>query len=275
MILFNTDTSNLTFTGQTSVFASDVQGTLTLASGASITASGGLNVAVAPGLSGTLVVGPGASYLGTATAQDITDVFGGTSYLFNVGSSPFHTSGVGASGTAIVEGPGALVDTGANAGASVGWFPGSTGLLHISAGGVAKFATTNPALNVSLNVGRQGTGMVTVDGAGSQLQLTGSMYAGRAGIGTVTLTNGAVLTETAVGTGNGSNFGTGGSTPFLTGGTGTLNVLSGSTATFGDSLGFGQNGATGVGLVSDATVGDRFWMRERTRSTSAELARAR
>ena len=57
-----------------------------------------------------------------------------------------------------------------------------------------------------------------------------------------------------MGTGNGSNFGTGGSNPFLTGGTGTLNVLSGSTATFGDSVGFGQNGATGVGLVSEATL---------------------
>ena len=153
-----------------------------------------------------------------------------------------------------MEGPGALVDTGANAGATVGTLPGSTGLLQISAGGVAKFATTNPSNFVSLQVGRQGTGTVTVDGAGSQLQLTGLMYAGRAGTGTVTLSNGASLTETAVGTGNGSNFGTGGSTPFLTGGTGTLNVLSDSTATFGDSLGFGQNGATGVGLVSDATL---------------------
>ena len=119
---------------------------------------------------------------------------------------------------------------------------------------MAKFATTNPSNFVSLQVGRQGTGTVTVDGAGSQLQLTGLMYAGRAGTGTVTLSNGASLTETAVGTGNGSNFGTGGSTPFLTGGTGTLNVLSDSTATFGDLLGFGQNGATGVGLVSDATL---------------------
>jgi autotransporter family porin len=236
----NNDASDLTLTGQTTLFSIDMSGTLTLASGASMTASGGLGIAVAPGSSGTFVVEPGASYHGTYPAQN-------QFYLFNVGE------GANATGTAIISGPGALVDTGAN-GASVGQFPTSTGLLQISAGGVAKFATTNPALSVSLQVGRQGTGMVTVDGAGSQLQLTGAMYAGRAGIGTVTLTNGASLTETAVGTGNGSNFGTGGSNPFLTGGTGTLNVLSGSTATFGDSLGFGQNGATGVGLVSDATL---------------------
>jgi autotransporter family porin len=253
VIHLNNNASSLAFTGQASLFAIDIQGTLKLASGASITDAGALDVAAAPDGSGTFVVGPGASYLGTATAQVITGIFG-TSYLFNVGSSPFGTSEVGANGTAIVEGPGALVDTGPNAGASVGTLPGSTGLLQISAGGVAKFATTNPSNDVSLQVGRQGTGTVTVDGAGSQLQLTGLMYAGRAGIGTVTLTNGASLTETAVGTGNGSNFGTGGSNPFLTGGTGTLNVLSGSTATFGDSLGFGQNGATGVGLVSDATL---------------------
>jgi autotransporter family porin len=253
VIHLNNNSSSLAFTGQASLFAIDIQGTLKLASGASITDAGALDVAAAPDGSGTFVVGPGASYLGTATAQVITDIFG-TSYLFNVGSSPFGTSEVGANGTAIVEGPGALVDTGPNAGASVGTLLGSTGLLQISAGGVAKFATTNPSNDVSLQVGRQGTGTVTVDGAGSQLQLTGLMYAGRAGIGTVTLTDGASLTETAVGTGNGSNFGTGGSNPFLTGGTGTLNVLSGSTATFGDSLGFGQNGATGVGLVSDATL---------------------
>jgi autotransporter family porin len=252
-ILFNTDASNLTFTGQiTLTLFADIQGKLTLASGASITDSGTLNVAPhsnSSGSSGTFVVGPGASYLGTATAQTL-----GTEYLFNIGSSPFTTSEVGATGKAIVEGPGALVDTGANGAATVGTLPGSSGSLQILAGGVAKFATTDPSNFVSLQVGRQGTGTVTVDGAGSQLQLTGLMYAGRAGIGTVTLTNGASLTETAVGTGNGSNFGTGGSNPFLTGGTGTLNVLSGSTATFGDSLGFGQNGATGVGLVSDATL---------------------
>ena len=40
----------------------------------------------------------------------------------------------------------------------------------------------------------------------------------------------------------------------LTGGIGFLNVLSGSTATFGDSLVFGENGDTGMGLVSDGTL---------------------
>jgi hypothetical protein len=103
-ILFNTDTSNLTFTGQTTIVFSDMQGTLTLASGASID-SDVFDVAVAPNSSGTFVVGPGASYLGTATAQFVTDITG-TSYLFNIGSSPFGTSEVGATGTAIVEGPG-------------------------------------------------------------------------------------------------------------------------------------------------------------------------
>jgi autotransporter family porin len=255
-IFFNTDTSNLTFTGQTSVFASDVQGTLTLASGASITDSGGLSVAVAPGLSGTLVVGPGASYLGTATAQVVTDV--GTSYLFNVGSSSVGTSEVGATGTAIVEGPGALVDTGANAGASVGYLSGSTGSLQISAGGVANFATTN-ANFASLSVGRQGTGTVTVDGTGSQLQLSGYLAAARTGTGTVTLTNGATLTETlpdnVFPNDLPSFFGRGlVSGGVVSTGTGFLNVLSDSTATFSDSLVFGLDGDTGVGLVSHGTL---------------------
>jgi T5SS/PEP-CTERM-associated repeat protein len=234
--------ANWTFTGQIQIgFAIDMEGgTVTLASGANITEDGGIGVAFDPNSSGTFVVEPGATYHSTYPAQN-------QFYLFNIGE------GAGATGTAIIEGPGALVDMEAN-GASVGPSTGSNGSLEILAGGVAKFATSNPALSVSLQVGRLGTGTVTVDGAGSQLLLTGAMYAGRAGTGTVTLTNGAVLTETAVGSGNASQFGAGGGNPFLTGGTGTLNVLSGSTATFGDSLAFGVNGATGVGLVSDATL---------------------
>src|SRR5262249_40162068 len=136
--------------------------------------------------------------------------------------------------------------------ATVGLLPGSIGSLQILAGGVAKFATaTDPTDFAALSVAREGTGTGTVDGAGSHLQLTGDMYAGRSGVGTVTLSNGASLAEAAGGTGFASNFGAG---PVLAPGTGTLNVLSGSTATFGDSLGFGRNGDTGVGLVSDATV---------------------
>jgi hypothetical protein len=76
--------------------------------------------------------------------------------------------------------------------------------------------------------------------------------AGRFGTGTVTLTNGATLTETAVAGDPPSVFGRGngvGST-----GTGFLNVLSDSTATFSDSLSFGLDGDTGVGLVSDGTL---------------------
>jgi T5SS/PEP-CTERM-associated repeat protein len=239
-ILIDNAASQWTFTGTTSVFAFDIVegGLTTFASGAKITASGGLGVATDPGSTGKLIIGPGASYQGTMPAQT-------TFYLFNIGE------GDNSTGTAIIQG--GSVDTEGN-GASVGPSTGSIGTLAISAGGVAKFATSNPALIESIQIGRLGTGIVTVDGPGSQLLLTGAMYAGRAGTGTITLTNGAVLTETAVGTGNASQFGAGGGTPFLTGGTGTLKVLSGSTATFADSLAFGVNGATGVGLVNDATL---------------------
>ena len=48
----NNDAYDLTFTGQTTLFSIDMSGTLTLASGASITASGGLGVAVAQDSSG-------------------------------------------------------------------------------------------------------------------------------------------------------------------------------------------------------------------------------
>lgn len=252
LLLFNTDASNLTFTGQITLLATDIQGTLTLASGASIAAS--FAVDVAEDKSGTFVVEPGASYRYLASS----DPFGPQNYVFNIGSTPFDSGNedVGATGTAIVEGPGALVDTGPDGGATVGFLPGSTGSLQILAGGVAKFGTTDPADIAALSVGRQGTGTVTVDGTESQLQLSGYLYAGRAGTGTVTLTNGATLTETAVPNDVVSTFGfaivSGGVN--LTPGTGFLNVLSGSTATFSNSLYFGKNGDTGVGRVSDGTL---------------------
>jgi hypothetical protein len=76
-IFINNNASNWTFTGQSTIFAIDIHGALTLASGASITASGGLGLAPDPGSSGTFVVEPGASYHGTATAQS-------ANYLFNI-----------------------------------------------------------------------------------------------------------------------------------------------------------------------------------------------
>jgi T5SS/PEP-CTERM-associated repeat protein len=97
---------------------------------------------------------------------------------------------------------------------------------------------------------------VTVDGTGSQLQLSGWLADGRAGTGTVTLTNGASLTETAVPNNLASAIGYGNvsGSVLINGGKGFLNVLSGSTATFADALSFGTNGSTGVGLVSDGTL---------------------
>ena len=239
---FVNSASDWTLTGQIATGAIDIAGMVTLASGANIVASIGAGIAATNNSSGTFVVGPGATYSDTAAAQAVN-------YLFNIGN------GSGANGTVIVQGAGAVVDTGSNP-ASIALNPGSTGALEIAGGGVAKFTTTNNGALASLSLAKGGTGTVTVDGAGSHLQLTGTMYAGRGGASTVTLTNGASLTETAVGTGFSSAFGSGGNVNgvFSTAGTGTLDVLSGSTATFGDSLSFGANGTTGTGLVSDGTL---------------------
>jgi autotransporter family porin len=241
----NNTAPDLTFTGQSQIAAIDIDGKVTLTSGASITASLGAGIAPDANVSATFIIGPGASYHGIAGAQT-------ANFLFNIGN------GAGSTGTVIVHGPGALVDTGFN-GASIAIQAATgTGSLQISDGGVAKFATSNVGQLVSLAVGRSGTGAVAVDGAGSELQLSGAMYAGRGvtGNGTVTLTHGASLTETAVGVGFATRFGSGGNVNGVlsAAGTGTLNVLSHSTATFGDSLSFGDNGATGMGLVSDATL---------------------
>jgi len=80
-------------------------------------------------------------------------------------------------------------------------------VVNISAAGAAKSATANPSALASLSLGRGGTGTVTVDGAGSQLLLTGAMYAGIAGNGIITLTENATSTESAVGTGFASAVG--------------------------------------------------------------------
>src|SRR5271157_778151 len=77
-IYLNNSASNWTFTGQSAIAAIDIHGMLTLANGASITASLGLGVAPDPNSSGTFIVGPGASYHGTAAAQTVN-------YLFNIG----------------------------------------------------------------------------------------------------------------------------------------------------------------------------------------------
>ena len=215
---------------------STFHGALTLASGASITASGGLGLAPDPGSSGTLW-----SNLAPATTgppRPRAPIICSISAMALAQPEPRSSKAQGRWQT-----PGPMGERRPESDQHrLVADPGRWG---------GEVRDVRPFHLASLSVDGQGTGTVTVDGTGSQLQLSGYVAAGRTGTGTVTLTNGASLTETAVPNDLVSFFGNGiiSGGVALTGGTGFLNVLSGSTATFGDSLGFGENGDTGMGLV--------------------------
>src|SRR5947208_1032704 len=87
-----------------------------------------------------------------------------------------------------VPGTGATVDMNVSA-AAVAIGPGNSVALKVLAGGTARFGTTDPNTGTAaLSIARAGQGVVTVDGTGSQLLLSGVMYAGRACWSSGTLT---------------------------------------------------------------------------------------
>lgn len=227
--------SNWTFTGQIGANNLTIEGAATLSGGGRFTVSGAGLIAPSANTSGTLIVTAGSSYVSNAPPQTAND-------LLNVGSA------AGSAGGLYVTGPGASVALGNNT-ASVG--AAGAGVIAVSGGAMARFGTTAASQAVSLEVGRTGQGFVGVAGNGALLQLTGAMYAGRSGVGTVRIGDGGYLVESAVGTGIASAFGSGGTVngTFVSGGRGYLDVLAGGSATFADGLVFGANGSSGFGTV--------------------------
>ena len=232
-------------------------GQLTLTSGSTAASGGTITVGNTAGSSGTLNINAGSSLRGTAAAQS-------ANYMLRIGLNAASNGLAAAIGVVNVSGSGALLDMGGN-GASVG--QGGTGTLAISAGGAVKFAALNPGSSGTtegLAIGRAGSGTVTVDGAGSTLQVAGAFYAGRASgsVGALSLSNGASFTETLVTSADPNQVGNSGTVngTVVTGGVGTFTVASGSTATLGNQLQVGQNGAFGTttvtGTGSTLTVGD-------------------
>ncbi|EMN3919017.1 autotransporter outer membrane beta-barrel domain-containing protein [Citrobacter farmeri] len=140
---------------------------------------------------------------------------------------------------------------------TVGNTSGETGELNISNGG----SVTGTSTTVGSVAGS--TGLVTVDGAGTMLNITG-ITVGNGGEGTLTITNGGVVNSSSGGT-IGLNAGSvgmvdvsGGSQWNLSGkflivgnkGTGTLNISGGSSVITGNDAG----GGTSIGAGSSATV---------------------
>ncbi|MFS9380609.1 autotransporter outer membrane beta-barrel domain-containing protein [Citrobacter sp. ANG330] len=177
-------------------------GTMALTNSASVTSNGGIVGSTETG-TGTVNISSGSLWNNGIGALKVGDA--GTGIL-NVNTTGTVTAGnttignaAAGTGTVNVSGVNAVMNmTSLTTGAS------GQGTLAINDGGVVN--TTGTGITGS---GAGSTGTVTVDGAGSQWNLTGSLTTGAAGNGTMTLTNEAVVTSVGgfvgnTGAGNGS-----------------------------------------------------------------------
>ena len=207
----------------------------------------------APGGSGTLLVEAGGTLTDTAAATGTPQLVLGVS--------------VATTGSATVTGAGSLVDMGLD-GITLG--SAGSGTLVVEDGGAVTAASGDPgyesALNIGLNSGS--TGGLTVTGAGSSVDAAGTVSIGRAGTATLTVDDGASFTGGAAATATvvGQVIGIGMATPLTYpdgtaeiayfGGTGTADILHGSTLTSHDAIDVGRNGSTGSLVVANASLAE-------------------
>ena len=131
-------------------------GTLTINSGATISASGTFNaVGNEAGGDGSLVINAGGTFISTLAAQT-------TNFVLNIGDQGSSGTLPAANGNALVTGTGALLDLGANE-LSIG-LNGGDGDLTVANGGSVVVATPNSSTISALSVGKVGSGTVTVTG---------------------------------------------------------------------------------------------------------------
>jgi T5SS/PEP-CTERM-associated repeat protein len=218
-------------------------GTLTIENGGAINSAG-------------LTVGAGAGGSGTMTVQS-----GGAAT--SVGALTVGGSGAG---TLTIQSGGVVSIAG---GVQVG--SGFQGTLTIQSGGVVSGSS-------DINIGRSSNapGIVTVDGAGSQLTNSGVLRVGSGGAGTLTVQNGGLAsssvgvfignfgsTGTATVTGAGSQLNSAGQLVVGTGGPGTLTIQSDGVVSSGSAGTFIGN-AGNVGTVTVDGAGSQL-------NTSGEL----
>ena len=148
-----------------------------------------------------------------------------------------------------VTGSGALLTTNDNP-IAVGL--GGTGVLNVLSGGTVRAGTTNDANIAAISLGRAGSATVNIAGPGSLLDLAGYFYAGRAGDATINVTSSGSLVDTSISAGDFAGIGDGGSINgvFSDGGTASLNINTGGSASFGADLIAGYNGNSGSISVS-------------------------
>jgi outer membrane autotransporter protein len=187
-----------------------------------------LNVSSGGGLSdanGYLGFGTGSA--GTATITGSASKWANSTALF-VGNISTGVLNVQNGGT----GSGATIDIGNNA--------GSNGTVNVTSGGT--LSTTLNGLIANL---AGSTGAVTVTGTGSNWTNTAGIQVGRAGVGSLIVSNGGTVTDTSVTLGNAA------------GSTGSATVTdAGSTWTSSGTMTIGANGTGAISILNGGHVSD-------------------
>ncbi|EMO7865590.1 autotransporter outer membrane beta-barrel domain-containing protein [Citrobacter amalonaticus] len=181
-------------------------GTMALTNNASVASYGGIVGSTGTG-TGTVDVSSGGLWNAGMGALKVGDAGTGILNVNTTGTVAAGNTTIGnaaaGTGTVNVSGVNAVMNT-----TSLTTGASGQGTLSITDGGVVN--TTGAGMGTGITGSAAGsTGTVTVDGVGSQWNLTGSLTTGAAGNGTMTLTNNAVVTSKggavgATGAGNGS-----------------------------------------------------------------------
>jgi T5SS/PEP-CTERM-associated repeat protein len=254
-------------------------GLLTLNNGATFQSNGPGFAALGnlAGGAGTLVVNSGGSFVNAGTQTDVGDNAGSSgtmiinaggtftstlapetnNALLSIGANGASTSQPAATGSVLVTGAGALLNTNDNA-LAVG--NSGVGSLIVTQGGSVVVGSENTSLIYALGIANgAGTGAVTVNGAGSTLTADGYLLDGRGGTGSLLIENGAGLivndsTLNGSGIGIGAGRSAGPSGPANVGGDGVALVTSGgvldlNSTTSGISV--GGDGVSGALTVNN------------------------
>ena len=232
-----------------------VNGTLDVNDGGTVLAGTQVVVGSATQVGGTIYGGSGTLDIGAGGTVELTLAPQTSSYAVSVGSANSSVSGPtgAASGTVIVSGSGALLNTNGN-GMAIGLL--SNGTMTVSQGGTVVIGTPDDAVLASLSVGRAGTGTLTVTGAGSMVTAQGYAYFGRAGSATLVVENSGTFLDTLPATGTGGiGIGQGSSSNVTyVGGSGVATITSGGVLDDQSNLDVGINGVNGTLDVNDAGI---------------------
>lgn len=252
-----TSGGTLSAAGGVAIGGNGVTGQATVDNGGKILSGGVVTVGTATQLNGTIYGGSGSLAIGPNGTLLVTAAQQTSVYEMTVGGQAGNITGSTtlASGTVTVTGPDALLDLGGNPFA-VGLY--SPGTILVQQGGTIRAGTPNSNLLSSMSLARQADGAVTVTGTGSRLDLTGGSYVGKAGRGTLTVTDHALLsiandpvTPGVLNIGGGAPNG---SNQIWIGGSGLASVTNAGTVQLQGNLSVGLAGATGTLAVSSGGI---------------------